>query len=132
MWWAAGQVDIMFTDLTSGLPFVQSGQLRALAVSTAQRSSVVPDLPSMNEVGIPDFDLNSWNGFFAPAGTDAAIVAKLNTAINQIARNPITRQRLAALGFDAFSGTPESFAVFVSEQRDLWGKLIHDAGIEQQ
>lgn len=86
----------------------------------------------MNEVGIPDFDLNSWNGFFAPAGTDAAIVAKLNTAINQIARNPITRQRLAALGFDAFSGTPESFAVFVSEQRDLWGKLIHDAGIEQQ
>jgi tripartite-type tricarboxylate transporter receptor subunit TctC len=90
-----------------------------LTVSTAQRSSVVPDLPSINEAGIPDFDLNSWNGFFAPVGTDAAIVAKLNAAINQIVRNPVTRQQLAALGFDAFSGTPENFAAFVSEQRDL-------------
>ena len=63
-----GQVDFMFTDLASGLPFVQSGRLRALAVSTAQRSAIVPDLPSMAESGVPDFDLNSWNGYFGPAG----------------------------------------------------------------
>ena len=63
-----GQVDFMFTDLASGLPFVQSGQLQALAVSTAQRSAIVPDLPSMAESGVPDFDLNSWNGYFGPAG----------------------------------------------------------------
>ncbi|WP_028356286.1 Bug family tripartite tricarboxylate transporter substrate binding protein [Bordetella petrii] len=127
-----GQVDFMFTDLASGLPFVQSGQLRALAVSTAERSSIVPDLPSMREAGVDDFDLNSWNGYFGPAGLPPEIVAKLNAAINQIVANPEIRKRLAGLGFDAFSGTPESFATFVSEQRDLWGKLIKDAGIQPQ
>lgn len=127
-----GQVDFMFTDLASGLPFVQSGQLRALAVSTAQRSAIVPDLPSMAESGVPDFDLNSWNGYFGPAGMPPDIVAKLNAAIKQVVAKPDVRHRLAALGFDAFSSTPEEFAQFVSEQRDLWGKLIRDAGIEQQ
>ena len=127
-----GQVDFMFTDLASGLPFVQSGQLRALAVSTAERSAIVPDLPSMAEAGVPDFDLNSWNGYFGPAGMPPEIVAKLNAAINKIAANPDTKKRLAGLGFDAFSSTPEAFAQFVGEQRDLWGKLIRDAGIEQQ
>ena len=127
-----GQVDFMFTDLASGLPFVQSGQLRALAVSTAQRSAIVPDLPSMAESGVPDFDLNSWHGYFGPAGLPPEVVARLNAAINQVVARPETRQRLAALGFDAFSGTPQDFARFVGEQRDLWGKLIRDAGIEQQ
>jgi len=127
-----GQVDFMFTDLASGLPFVQSGQLRALAVSTAERSTIVPDLPSMREAGVADFDLNSWNGYFGPAGLPPEIVAKLNAAINQIVSDPDVRKRLAGLGFDAFSGTPESFASFVAEQRDLWGKLIKDADIQPQ
>jgi len=127
-----GQVNIMFTDLASGLPFVQSGQLRALAVSTAERSTIVPDLPSMREAGVSDFDLNSWNGYFGPAGLPPEIVTKLNAAINQIVNKPDVRKRLADLGFDAFSGTPESFAAFVSEQRDLWGELIKDAGIQAQ
>jgi len=127
-----GQVNFMFTDLTSGMPFVQSGQLRALAVSTADRSEIAPDLPSMREAGVENFDLNSWNGYFGPAGLSPEIVTTLNTAINQIVSNPDVRKRLAALGFDAFSGTPESFATFVAEQRDLWGELIKDAGIQAQ
>ncbi|WP_447988663.1 Bug family tripartite tricarboxylate transporter substrate binding protein [Achromobacter spanius] len=127
-----GQVDFMFTDLTSGLPFVQSGQLRALAVSTAERSAIVPDLPSMAEAGVKDFDLNSWNGYFGPAGLPPEVVAKLNAAINQVVAKPEVKKRLAGLGFDAFSSTPEAFAQFVSDQRTLWGKLIKDAGIEQQ
>ncbi|MGV2864319.1 Bug family tripartite tricarboxylate transporter substrate binding protein [Achromobacter sp. AGC39] len=127
-----GQVDFMFTDLASGLPFVQSGQLRALAVSTADRSAIVPDLPSMAEAGVKDFDLNSWNGYFGPAGLPPEVVAKLNAAINQVVAKPDVKKRLAGLGFDAFSGTPQDFATFVSEQRDLWGKLIKDAGIQQQ
>lgn len=127
-----GQVDFMFTDLASGLPFVQSGQLRALAVSTAERSVIVPDLPSMAEAGVKDFDLNSWNGYFGPAGLPPEVVAKLNAAINQVVAKPEVKKRLAGLGFDAFSSTPEAFAQFVSEQRTLWGKLIKDAGIEQQ
>ncbi len=127
-----GQVDLMFTDVTSGLPFVQSGKLRALAVSTAERSSVVPDIPSMQDAGVADFDINSWNGFFGPAGLPDAVTQKLNAAINQVVQDEATKKRLAALGFDAFSGTQDEFAGFVSEQLDLWGKLIKDAGIEQQ
>ncbi|ANY16017.1 Bug family tripartite tricarboxylate transporter substrate binding protein [Bordetella pseudohinzii] len=127
-----GQVDFMFTDLASGLPFVQSGQLRALAVSTAERSAIVPELPSMKEAGVADFDLNSWNGYFGPAGLPPEIVARLNAAINDIVRDPAIKQKLAGLGFDAFSGTPQDFSAFVASQRDLWGKLIRDAGIEAQ
>ena len=127
-----GQVDFMFTDLTSGMPFVQSGQLRALAVSTAERSKIVPDLPSMREAGVANFDLNSWNGYFGPAGMPPEVVAKLNQAINQIVAKPDVRKRLADLGFDAFSSTPQAFGVFVSQQLDLWGKLVRDAGIQPE
>ncbi|MEI2416320.1 tripartite tricarboxylate transporter substrate binding protein [Orrella sp. JC864] len=127
-----GQVDLMFTDLTSGLPFVQSGKLRALAVSTAARSAVVPDIPSMQDAGVPDFDINSWNGFFGPAGMPAEVVEKLNAAINQVVNDPATKERLAQQGFDAFSGSQQEFAAFVQEQLALWGKLIKDAGIQPQ
>jgi len=124
-----GQVDFMFTDLTSGMPFVTSGRLHAMAVSTAKRSELAPDLPSMEEAGIPNFDINSWNGYFGPAGMSPEVVKTLNTAINEIVNDPGTKARLAALGFDAFSGTPEDFAKFVQEQYVLWGDLIKAANI---
>lgn len=128
----SGEVDFMFTDLTSGTPFVNSGRVHAMAVSTAERSALLPDLPSMEEAGVPDFDINSWNGYFGPAGMDPEIVKTLNAAINKIVNNPETKARLAELGFDAFSGTPEDFAVFVAEQYELWGKWIREANLEPQ
>lgn len=128
----AGQVDFMFTDLTSGTPFVKANRLHAMAVSTAKRSSLLPDLPSMQESGIDNFDLNSWNGYFGPAGMDPAVVKTLNTAINKIVSNPDTKKRLAELGFDAFSGTPEDFAQFVKDQYALWGKWIQEAKLAPQ
>ncbi|NGM86051.1 tripartite tricarboxylate transporter substrate binding protein [Parapusillimonas sp. SGNA-6] len=127
-----GQVDFMFTDFTSGMPFVKSGRLHAMAVSTAERSSLVPDLPAMREVGVENFDINSWNGYFGPAGLPPDIVKTLNQVINKIVNDPATKARLAALGFDAFSGTPEEFARFVQDQYALWGKLIKDANIAPQ
>ena len=127
-----GQVDLMFTDVASGMPFVKSGQMRALAVSTATRSAIVPDLPSMSESGIKDFDLNSWNGYFGPAGMQPEIVAKLNAAINQIVNDPQTKTKLANLGFDAFSGSTQDFANFVGQQLVLWQGLIKDAGIKPE
>lgn len=128
----SGEVDFMFTDLTSGTPFVNSGRVHAMAVSTAERSALLPDLPSMEEAGVPDFDINSWNGYFGPAGMDPEIVKTLNAAINKIVNNPETKARLAELGFDAFSGTPEDFAGFVAEQYELWGKWIREANLEPQ
>ncbi|MYN14779.1 tripartite tricarboxylate transporter substrate binding protein [Pusillimonas sp. TS35] len=127
-----GQVDFMFTDLTSGKPFVDSGRLRALAVSTAERSQLLPELPSMKEAGVTNFDINSWNGYFGPAGMPPEIVKTLNSAINKIVTDPKVKKRLADLGFDAFSGTPESFAQFVKDQYVLWGKMIKDAGVTPQ
>lgn len=128
----SGEVDFMFTDLTSGTPFVNSGRVHAMAVSTAERSALLPDLPSMEEAGVPDFDINSWNGYFGPAGMDPEIVKTLNAAINKIVNNPETKARLAELGFDAFSGTPDDFAAFVAEQYELWGKWIREANLEPQ
>lgn len=129
---AGGQVDFMFVDLAAGMPFVTSGRVHAMAVSTAKRSDLVPDLPSMEEAGIPDFDINSWNGYFGPAGMPADVVKTLNAAINKIVNDPDTKARLAKLGFDAFSGTPEDFAQFVSDQYKLWGEWIKAANIQPE
>src|SRR3546814_17795180 len=114
----------MFTDLASGLPFVQSGQLRALAVSTAERSTIVPDLPSMREAGVKDFDLNSWNGYFCPAGLPPELVAKLNSPINQLVPNPSFRNPLPVLGFYPFPPPPQSFSPFLSPPPPLLGSLF--------
>ncbi len=127
-----GQVDLMFTDVASGMPFVKSGQMRALAVSTAERSALAPELPSMMEAGVPDFDLNSWNGYLGPAGLSPEVVRKINAAINQTIAKPEIKARLANLGFDAFSGTPESFTTFVATQRDVWRDMIQGAGIQPE
>lgn len=127
-----GQVDMMFVDVAAGMPFVKSGQMRALAVSTASRSAIVPELPSMSEAGIKDFDLTSWNGYFGPAGLPAEVVTKINAAINQIVNDPQTQAKLAVLGFDAFSGSTQDFNRFVQDQLQLWKRLIQDAGIKPE
>lgn len=129
---AGGQVDLMFTDVASGMPFVKGGQMKALAVSSADRSALVPDMPSMAEGGVKDFDLISWNGYFGPAGMNPEVVAKLNTAFNQILNKPAVRSKLAALGFDAFSGSQPEFAKFVADQLILWKDLIKGAGIQPE
>ena len=127
-----GQVDLMFTDVAAGMPYVKAGQIRALAVTTAERSALLPDLPSMAEAGVKNFDLTSWNGYLGPAGMPPEVVAKLNAAINKIVGNPETKARLAALGFDAFSGTTGEFAAFVAQQVTTWGDLIKGAGIQPE
>jgi tripartite-type tricarboxylate transporter receptor subunit TctC len=127
-----GRITMMFTDVLSGLPHVNGGTLRALAVTTRERSPLVPNLPSMQEAGVPDFDITSWQGYFAPAGTPKEIVTKLNAEIRKIVETPEIKAKLATLGMDAFSGTPEELDGFVRDQLVLWEKLIRNAGIEKQ
>jgi tripartite-type tricarboxylate transporter receptor subunit TctC len=127
-----GRVSFMFVDLASGLSQVKSGNLRALAVTTQERSAVVPQLPSIKEAGLPDFDLNSWNGIFAPANTPKEIVTKLNTELRKIIAKPEVKARLAEMGFDAFSSTPEELGEFVKAELVKWTKLIKEAGIEPE
>ena len=128
----AGRITMMFTDVLTGLPHVNGGALRALAVTTRTRSPLVPNLPSMEEAGVPDFDITSWQGYFGPANLPRDIVVRLNGEIRKIVEKPEIKAQLAALGMDAFSSTPEELGTFVGDQLVLWEKLIRNAGIEKQ
>lgn len=127
-----GQVSMMFTDLASGIGNVKAGRMRALAVTTAVRSALVPDLPSMEEAGVPNFDLNSWNGVFAPAGTPADIVSRLNAELVKMVARPDVKEKFAQIGFDAFTSTPAELDAFVRAELVKWAKLVKDAGIETE
>jgi tripartite-type tricarboxylate transporter receptor subunit TctC len=127
-----GRVSFMFVDLTSGMSMVKSGDLRAIAVTTAERSAILPDLPSMKEVGLANFDLTSWNGIFGPAGMPKELVEQLNGALRTILARPDVKERLAAMGFDAFSSTPEELDAFVRSELVKWTRLIKEAGIEPE
>jgi tripartite-type tricarboxylate transporter receptor subunit TctC len=127
-----GRVSMMFIDLAPGLEQVRAGTLRALAVTTKERSALLPDLPSLHEAGIPGYDVTSWAGLFAPAGTPAEIVTRLNVEVARIIADPDAKAKIAVTGFDAFSGPPEALAAFVQSELVNWGRLIKDAGIEPQ
>ena len=127
-----GRVSMMFIDLAPGLEHVRAGNFRALAVTTKERSSLLPDLPSLAEAGIPGYDVTSYAALFAPAGTPKEIVDRLNAEVQKIIANPEAKSRIAVTGFDAFSGPPETLASFIQSELVNWGKLIRDAGIEQQ
>lgn len=127
-----GRVSMMFIDIPTGLPLVNAGKLRGLAVTTKERSTLLPDTPSMQEAGVPDFDITSWQGWFGPANLPKDIVTKVNAEVRKAIENPEIRKQLGERGMDAFSGTPEELAKFVDEQLLLWTRLIKDAGIEPE
>jgi tripartite-type tricarboxylate transporter receptor subunit TctC len=127
-----GRVSMMFIDLTTGLPHVQSGALRALAVTTKERTALLPDLPSLHEAGVTNYDITSYAAVFAPAGTPKEIVTRLNAELRKIVETPEVKQKLTTAGFDAFSSTPEQLDEFVKAQLVLWSRLIKDSGIEPQ
>jgi len=127
-----GRISMIVIDMAPGLEHVRAGNFRALAVTTKQRSALLPDLPSFAEAGIEGYDVTSYAALFAPAGTPKEIVDKLNAAIQKIIADPEAKKRIAVTGFDAFSGPPESLASFVQSELVNWGKLIKDAGIEAQ
>jgi len=128
----AGRVSMMFADLTTGLPHVKAGSLRALAVTRIKRSTLVPELPTLDEAGVTGFDMDSWAGIFAPAGTPADIITLLNTELRKIIDSPEVKSTLGNAGFEAFSSSPEELAELVKEQLGKWGKMIKDAGIQPE
>jgi tripartite-type tricarboxylate transporter receptor subunit TctC len=128
----AGRVSMILTDLTPGLPHVRAGTLRALAVTRLKRSALLPEVPSLHEAGVTNFDMDSWAGLFAPANTPAEIVALLNAELRKIIDDPEAKARIAGLGFEAFSSTPDELAEFVKAQLVKWTRMIKDAGIEPE
>ena len=126
----AGDTQITFGTPPSVLPMVNAGRLKGLAVSTRERTPLVPDLPGMVEAGLPDYAIEFWYGFFVPAGTPPSIVRKLFDATTAALQQPAVKSALAREGTEvALSASPEAFAAFLTEDAKFWVKLVKDAGV---
>jgi tripartite-type tricarboxylate transporter receptor subunit TctC len=128
----AGQTHVTFLGISGLMPHVKAGRLKALAVSGAGRSATAPDLPTVAESGFPGFEVVTWYGFMAPAGTPAPVLRVLGTEFARIARLPEVKDRLAASGAEAVNMTPEAFGAFVRAEMAKWAKVIRDAGIKAE
>ncbi len=128
-----GQVQAMFVDFAAGIANVRAGKLRALAVTTAQRSALLPDLPPLASVPeLKGFDVTSWNGVFAPAGVPAPVVQRLNRELVAIATSKQHAPQFHALGFEPFGSTPAELSQFVVAELQKWSRLVKDAGIQPE
>jgi tripartite-type tricarboxylate transporter receptor subunit TctC len=127
----SGRVSMMFADFTTAMPHVQSGALRPLAISRIKRSTLYPDLPTMDEAGIKGFNLDAWAGLVAPAGTPTDVVARLNAALRKIIDSPDTQAKFKNVGFEGFSSTPEELGEYIKTELVAWQKMVEDAGIKR-
>jgi len=126
----AGQVHMLFGNVLSSLTHVKTGRLRALAVTTAKRSMVLPDLPTVSESGVPGYENSTWFGLLAPAGTPAAVLNKLNAELVKASQSPDIVERLAPDGGEPVGSTPEQFGRHLALEIARWRKVVKDAGIK--
>ncbi len=124
----AGQTDLMFDNLASATPQIRAGKLQAFAVTTPQRSSFFPELPTVAESGLKDFDISTWFGVFAPAGTPRPIVDRLNTEFTRALSAPDIRERLARMGAEPSPMSPEAFADFVRAEQAKYERIVKASG----
>jgi len=127
-----GQVQLMFSTMPPALPHVKDGKLRALAVTSSKRSRAMPELPTVDEVALPGFEANTWHGVVVPAGTPAAIVARLNREIVAILHLPEVVERLSGQGAEALGSTPEEFAAYIRSESVKWAKVVRDSGAKAE
>jgi len=125
---AAGQTQFMTDTINTALPYIKDGRLRAIAVTSAKRSQVLPDLPTFNESGLPGFDAAAWQGVVVPAGTPAEIVTRLNAEINKAMQDAGVRARLAGQGADVLGSTPGEYAAYIRAEMPRWAKAIKESG----
>jgi len=123
-----GQVQSMFDNTPSALPHVQGGRLRAIAITSAQRSPLLPDVPTLAESGFPGFDVQSWFGLAAPAGTPHAVIDRLNAALGKVLAAPDLRQRLRDLAAAPEPGTPEQMRSFIGAETRRWSEVVKQSG----
>jgi len=126
----AGRVSMMFADFTSAMPHVAAGTIRPLAISRIKRSTLYPDLPTMDEAGLKGFNLDAWAGLVAPTGTPSEIVTKLNVALRKVIDSPEVQARFKNVGFEGFSSTPQELGDYMKAELADWGKMVKDAGIK--
>lgn len=127
-----GHVQLMFDSMISTMPLVEGGKVRALAVTGKKRSPAVPNIPTLAESGLPDYEATGWTGIVAPAGTPPAVITKLNASIVQAIKSPDIQQAFAKQAAEPVGSTPEEFAAFIRKETDKWGKTIRAAGISAE
>ncbi|HVE48544.1 MAG TPA: tripartite tricarboxylate transporter substrate binding protein [Casimicrobiaceae bacterium] len=123
-----GQVQLMFDNLPSALPHIKAGKLKALAVTSMARAPALPDVPTINESGVPGFEASSWFGLLAPAGTSREVVTKVNGEVAKWLATPDGKEKLAAVGANAAGGPPEDFAKHIAAETTKWAKVVKDSG----
>jgi tripartite-type tricarboxylate transporter receptor subunit TctC len=124
----AGQVTMTFDNITTAWPLAKAGKLRALAVTTAKRSSIAPDVPTLAESGLAGYEVGSWQGAFAPAGTPPEIVKRLNAEMVKIINSPDVREKLVGLGAEPVANTPEEFGALVKTEVVKWADVVKKSG----
>jgi tripartite-type tricarboxylate transporter receptor subunit TctC len=126
------QVQLLFANVLSGLPFAKSGRLRAIAVTGAKRTQAAPEIPTVAESGLPRFTVSNWYGVLAPARTSPDIIRKLNDSINKVLEAGDVREKLAALGADPGGGSPEQFGAHIKAELAKWAAVIKQADIRSE
>jgi tripartite-type tricarboxylate transporter receptor subunit TctC len=125
----SGRVAMYFSGVTAALPLVRSGQVTALGTSGARRSASMPDVPTMAEAGLPQFEVTLWNGLMAPRGTPKEIVEAIGAATNRVLKDPEVQARFAKLGLDAGATTPAEFRAFLDAEIGKWAGVIKSIGL---
>lgn len=125
-----GHVQAMVVALQTVAPYAQSGKVRMLAVMSAERSEVFPEVPTLKELGLPDLEVDTWYGVFAPAGTSKTVVGKINAELNALLKQPDVRETLARLGMIPVGGTSEAFGALVGKELARWSRVVAAAGIK--
>ncbi len=128
----AGQLSFMIENVPGTLPLVKDGKLRALAITSRKRSPLIPELPTMAEAGVPDYEMVGWNGVFLPKGVPSDIGAKLHAALTAVLRSKPVEEQMAALGAEPIGNRQATFAAFVKSESVRWGVLIREKGIKPE
>jgi tripartite-type tricarboxylate transporter receptor subunit TctC len=126
-----GQAEVLFPSFPSSIEYIRTGKLRGLAVTSAMRSDVMPELPTVGEF-VPGYEISSWYGLGAPKGTPTEVIDKLNKEINEILADPKAKARLADLGGTALVGSPADFGKYIADETEKWGKVIRSANIKAE
>lgn len=124
-----GQVQLMFEQMYSAMPSIQTGKVRALAVTARKRNNLLPDVPTMAEQGFPEVEVLNWQGLVGPKGLPPDLIATLGQACNKALTEPEVREKITGQGNEVMGGTPEQFAALIRAESPRWGKVVRDAGI---
>jgi tripartite-type tricarboxylate transporter receptor subunit TctC len=128
----AGMIDFTVADLVNGMQQARAGRVTALGVTSKKRSPLAPEVPTLAEAGLPNYDLTVWFGMAAPAGTPAPTVQRLNTVLREVLEDPALKKRFEAAGLTALHSTPEAFGKLIDTEIAKWGKVFRDAGLQPE